>query len=96
MNRNEHLLACLSEECGEIQQAVGKALRFGLDDGHPEKFTTNAQDIAKECQEVIAIIEMLESNGIIERTKTRKAIDEKKVKVLRYMAYAESRGTLTS
>ena len=26
-----HLLACIGEECGELQQAVGKALRFGLD-----------------------------------------------------------------
>lgn len=29
------LLACLAEECGEIIQAVGKALRHGLDDGSP-------------------------------------------------------------
>lgn len=26
----DHLLACAGEECGEVQQVVGKALRFGI------------------------------------------------------------------
>ena len=48
MNRTEHLLACLAEECAEVAQAVGKALRFGLDDGYPGTDRKNADDIAKE------------------------------------------------
>ena len=35
MNKQEYLLTCLSEECAEIQQAVSKALRFGLDNYNP-------------------------------------------------------------
>lgn len=31
MNKAEHLLTCLAEECAEIQQAVSKALRFGVE-----------------------------------------------------------------
>jgi hypothetical protein len=46
MNRTEHLLVCLAEECGEVIQSVGKALRFGLDHGYSDRTTTNAQDIA--------------------------------------------------
>ncbi len=36
MNKTEYLLVCLAEECAEIQQAVDKALRFGLDVGFQE------------------------------------------------------------
>lgn len=35
MTKTEYLLVVLSEECSEIQQAVTKALRFGLSDIHP-------------------------------------------------------------
>lgn len=93
MNKTEHLLTCLAEECAEIQQAVAKALRFGLEDGHPDKTTTNAQDIAKECVDVTAVIEMLESAGIIE-VRSLEAIGRKKTKVALYMDYAKERGTL--
>jgi len=48
MNKTEYLLVCLAEECAEIQQAVDKALRFGLDVGFPGGKTTNAQDISRE------------------------------------------------
>ena len=34
--KQEHFLACLAEEAGEVVQAVGKILRFGLDDKHPK------------------------------------------------------------
>lgn len=95
MNKIEHLLTCLAEECAEIQQAISKALRFGLDDGHPEKTTTNAQDIAKECVDIIAIIEMLEDEGILKKIGTIQAINQKKIQVLHYMKYAKERGTLS-
>ena len=95
MDKTEHLLTCLAEECAEIQQAVTKALRFGVDDGHPEKSTTNAQDIAKECVDIVAVIEMLEDEGILEKVGTMRALNEKKIKVLHYMEYAKQRGTLS-
>ncbi len=94
MNKTEHLLSCLAEECAEIQQAVCKALRFGLNDGHPEKTTTNAQDIAKECADIVAVIELLEDNGIIPKVGTLPALEQKKCQILHYMAYAQEQGTL--
>ena len=56
MNKTEHLLACLAEECAEVQHAVAKALRFGLDDGYPGAASTNAQDIAREFADVLAFM----------------------------------------
>ena len=94
MDKTEHLLTCLGEEAAEIQQAACKALRFGLDDGHPEKTTTNAQDIAKECVDIIAVMELLEENGVIDIASAIHIKNEKKAKILQYMEYAQRRGTL--
>ena len=48
MNKLEHLLVVVNEECAEIQQATSKALRFGLYNGHPNKETMNEEDILIE------------------------------------------------
>lgn len=96
MNRTEHLLACLAEECAEVQHAVAKALRFGLDDGYPGAASTNAEDIAREFVDVLAVFEMLEASGAISRPANNLArLAQKKKKVSEYMGYAEQCGTLT-
>jgi len=94
MNRKEHLLTCLIEEAAEIQQAATKALRFGTEDGYPGRNTTNAQDIAVECCDIIAIIEMLEEEKIIEKSGTLLKINGKKAKVRAFMDYAKTTGAL--
>lgn len=95
MNLTEHLLTCLAEECAEVQQAVSKALRFGMDDGRPESQTTNAQDIARELVDVLAIVEMLEEAGVITLPKNKEArIIQKKIRVVDCMKYAKARGVL--
>ena len=91
MTETEHLLVCLAEECAEIQQAVGKALRFGLNDDY--KSTTPADDISRECCDLIAVIEMLEEAGVIQKTGSIKAIEKKKARVRHYMEYAREHGT---
>lgn len=96
MNRTEHLLTCLAEECAEVQQAIAKALRFGLDDGYPGAASTNAQDIAREFLDVLAVVEMLEADGAISLPPNKLArISQKKARVGEYMSYAEQCGTLT-
>lgn len=94
MNKTEHLLTCLIEECAEIQKAATKALRFGLEDGFPGRGTTNAYDIWKECIDLKASIEMLEEEKLIKNTGVPHLINEKKLKVMQYMEYAQGNGTL--
>jgi NTP pyrophosphatase (non-canonical NTP hydrolase) len=93
MNKTEYLLACLAEECAEVQQAAMKAQRFGLGDRF--KLTTPGEDIATECCDLVAIIELLEEEGIIKRAGSVQAIETKKAKVKYYMEYSRERGALT-
>lgn len=96
MNRTEHLLVCLAEECAEVGQAVGKALRFGLADGYPGTDRTNAQDITSEVADLFAIVEMLVEYGAIQTSWGEPRLSNKKKKVEEFLRYAEERGTLVS
>ena len=96
MNKTEHLLTCLIEECAEIQKAAAKALRFGLDDHAPDgPEITNSMSIAYECADLLAIIEMLESENIIPPPMKPQLIQMKKDKIVKYMGYAKERGTIS-
>jgi len=96
MNKTEHLISCLIEECAEIQKAATKSLRFGLDDHSPdEPALVNANRVAGECADLIAVIEMLEDLGIIPIVRSPDAIQKKKDKIAKYMKYAKERGTMT-
>lgn len=97
MNESEHLLTCLAEECAEIQQAVTKALRFGLDDSRPGATTsmTNAEEIAAEITDLMAVVDMCRDKRLF--AQPQNAFDlygAKKAKVTRYMGYAIERGSL--
>lgn len=97
MNQKEHLLVCLAEECAEVQKAVTKSLRFGLEDRGPKGITTNQEDISIELTDMLAIVEMLnEIEPGIRPIIERYVVDAKKEKVRRYMEYAKERGTLSA
>ena len=78
-----------------MAQAVGKALRFGLDDGYPGTDRKNADDIAKELNQISAVAEMLREVGAIPMRDMAHDIEVKRAHVEHYMNYAEQRGTLT-
>lgn len=93
MNQQEHLLSCLAEEAGELVHACGKALRFGLEDGHPNTDTTNEDDILNELTDIIAVACLLlkaHPEDLIDDV----AIQVKREKVLEHMSYAQSTGHL--
>lgn len=55
--KEAELLALLSEECGELIQAIGKILRHGFDSVHEGR--TNRENLVHEMGDVSAAIELL-------------------------------------
>lgn len=98
MNRREHLLSCLAEECAEIAQRVSKALRFGLDEIQPGQPFTNAERIAEELLDLGTIVHMLEQEGVHLNSVSPEYFRGKRTvkiaKVEKFMAYAREQGAL--
>lgn len=59
MNKVEHLLTKLIQECAEIQQIATKAQLFGLNSGHPKHTTTNAEELKLEINDLLAVKSLL-------------------------------------
>lgn len=92
MTETEHLLDVAIEECAEIIQRVTKAKRFGLREVQPAQDLSNAQRIAYEVNDLIAVIDMLLPQL---DWQDDEAIEAKKAKVEKYLRYSEECGTLT-
>jgi len=76
-------LAFLLEELGETQQAIGKILRHGYENYHPDfPGITNRKDLCREIGDVCAAIQMMMVVKDIEATTVRhfKALKLEKVK----------------
>lgn len=54
------LLDKLQEEAAEVIQAVSKIRRFGENSHHPERTTTNKQELVTELEDLLAILAALE------------------------------------
>lgn len=96
INKQEYLLVCLAEECAEIQKVVMKALRFGLDKGNPlgDEFISNHDEIQKELNDVVAVVDMLNTNGFTKIQLSLDAQKHKKEKINKYMEVSISCGIL--
>ena len=92
MNRLEHLLTILIEECAEVQQAATKSLRFGLESDYGSE-TTNEEDLNCELNQLIAMAEMLQKEGV-NLTNDAKIRDAKIEKVEEYLIYSKECGAL--
>ena len=92
MNRQEHLLVIFAEECNEVAQEVSKALRFGL---HEQRDipTSNLDRIQKEFNQLMAMRDMLWSEGVCIRGDAQ-VVSEKIANVERYLNYSKECGTL--
>jgi len=86
--RVNHLLFCLGEECGELQQIVGKSGRFGMYDINPYSLHQNIHLLKKEYHDIVAVYEMLLDSLDEYTVDNREWIVDKKNKVEKYIKIA--------
>ncbi|WP_371371438.1 hypothetical protein [Sporomusa aerivorans] len=70
------------------------AKRFGLGLMMIIKIQHPRRNIARECCDLIAVIELREEAGVIQKTGSIETIEKKKSRVRHYMEYAREHGTL--
>lgn len=95
MTKAELLLVQLKEECAEVIVATAKSLRFGPEEVYEPIGVSNAARIEAELCDVIAVAEVLQSEGVISgRFMKRDFIDAKKIKINQYLSYSKELGIL--
>ena len=70
-------LAILSEELGEVAQAIGKILRHGYENSHPDGGPTNREALVRECGDVYHAISRLIGAGDIDGGEMLQRVDYK-------------------
>jgi NTP pyrophosphatase (non-canonical NTP hydrolase) len=76
-NKIDYLTSKLQEEAAEVIQAVSKINRFGPDNHHPDRQTTNKQELVGEIEDFLAILAALEGHQYIDLTLSRDNIVQK-------------------
>ncbi len=98
MTKDENLLITLSEECAEVQQAISKALRFGMNSHNPSTpKISNETDIMIEYYQLVAVMEMLTESGVLHRLNESDASiikENKRFNVSRYQDMSYGRGCI--
>lgn len=97
MKRYENLLITASEDGAQLQHAISKALRFGLDNHHPETDTKNAEKIVEEYYKLSAIVMHLQGYGYLPEfsdVKITEIMQDEIEKVTVWQRTSEKKGIL--
>lgn len=96
MKRKQMLLLQMAEECNEVAQRISKALRFGLDEKQPDHLTDNADRIVQEFNDLMAVVDMLQDEGVLKIPADTQSfqIQAKKIKIEKYLDYSKQCGIL--
>jgi NTP pyrophosphatase (non-canonical NTP hydrolase) len=73
----QYLTAKLQEEAAEVIQAVSKINRFGETSNHPDRTTTNKQELIAELEDFLAILAVLEQMEWLDLTLSQQQIANK-------------------
>jgi len=93
MNTEQYLLTCLVEELAELQHALSKCLRFTTEDLFKGQPFTNLQQANDEYSDVLAILQLLQYNGVYLQPSLERIL-LKKNKTEEYMVYSRTLGVL--
>ena len=79
----QYLICKLQEEAAEVIQAVSKINRFGEQNKHPDRATTNKQELVQELEDFLAILAVLEQTRWIDLTLSQQNIKSKAIVLLK-------------
>lgn len=69
--KTQYYLDKLQEEAAELIQAVSKIRRFGPDNHHPDRNTTNLQEFVGEIEDVLALLACLEGEKLFDLNQSQ-------------------------
>ena len=88
MDLKDYYYTCLNEEAGEIVQAVCKCKRFGENSKFTVDGFSNIENLSKEINDLIAVVELLQEEGVsFEKLFDREEIEKKKKRVKYWLTY---------
>jgi NTP pyrophosphatase (non-canonical NTP hydrolase) len=82
-NPTQYLICKLQEEAAEVIQAVSKINRFGEQSNHPDRTTTNKQELIGELEDFLAILGVLEQLGWLDLAPSKENIKNKALTLIR-------------
>jgi NTP pyrophosphatase (non-canonical NTP hydrolase) len=86
-NKQREILLIAQEECAEVSQVISKIFRFGLDETYDNK--TNRERLEEEVGDLVCMIELMQSNGLIDSEFLRNATRTKYSKLERWSTIFE-------
>mgnify|MGYP003339145850 CR=1 FL=1 len=89
MNKKEEALLILQEECAEVIVEVSKCRRFGLDSLHYKTGIKHSTMLEMEVGDVLALVDILVEQGILDRDGLEVAIKNKKEKLKQWSSIYE-------
>lgn len=92
MNLEQFYLLKLAEECEEVAQRALKAMQYGFDESEPNQSLTNKQRLHSELNDLHAAIEMLNNKSNLLYYPDFLVIEQKKIKVEKYLKYSQKLG----
>jgi NTP pyrophosphatase (non-canonical NTP hydrolase) len=77
---NREILLITQEECAEVSQAISKVFRFGMEDSY--KGETNREHLEEELGDLLCMIDLLITNGVVSESAVMTAKNEKLNKLM--------------
>lgn len=77
MDKEREIFSIAQEECAEVIQAISKCFRFGLDNFKPGKPKTNREHLEEELGDLMAMMNIMCENNMVNPENIEKAAVEK-------------------
>lgn len=94
MNRTDHLLWIVAEECAEVAQRASKAARFGLNLVEPGHYRTNKERLEGEWNDLMAAMVTVGTECGFKFHAQPELIAAKLEKIEKFLAYSQKCGRL--